>query len=600
MAVAFSGVWLIVAGLGLTFALGAPIDAALTQAFGPNPITHGSASPWLWGVGPIAGWPAWAPLAFAALGAALAAYAARVRGWSRVRDWLIAHERLMWIVVFVLVVGGLWYWRVAGSQGDAFKYLIMLRDDKWFVMSQPLSTALFSLAYAVLQPLGWPPAGAAAVVNVLAGAVWLIAALSLARTAPVASIAIITAIVAGGVVVFFGYIETMAWPLALATLYLLAAQRVLAGRSPWPAALCFGLTVAAHGQMLLLGPSLLVVAFEVLRRQGRWRAAAFAALAAAPIALIVGMALLNQDRIYDTLVGDALGGGDQRMFVPLIGLTTTAERYTLFSGWHLWEIVNLMLRAGPWLPVAAVGAVIGWRAARREVRSLFWALVFAGSVAFVALWNSDFGMNLDWDLYVPPVMLALLAAAMLWPSDWRLRPSELGAAAGLSFGATALSLLTFMPTAAWSPWNVDVVLSGRPLYVRYGDVAELVSVDLSTETARAGETWSVTTTWRLRRSTEVQYTSAVHVVEQTPDGPRLMAQHDARPVAPVDWPNPRFTDAWIVGELVRDLHAVPIPGDAPPGVYEAWAVLYDLTTGQRLSVGDGDHVVIGIVTITSP
>ncbi len=594
------GVWVLVVGLGLMFALGAPIDAALTQTFGPNPIKHVTASPWLWGVGPIAGWPAWAPLGFAAVGAALAAYAARVRGWVQVHDGLLARGRRMWIVVAVLALGGLWYWRVAGSQGDAFKYLIMLRDDKWFVMSQPLSTALFSLAYAVLRPLGWPPAGAAAAVNVVAGGVWLVAVFSLARTAPVASIAVASAIVAGGAVVFFGYIETMAWPLALATLYLLAAQRALAGRSPWPAALCFGLTVAAHGQMLLLGPSLLVVAFEILRRRGSWRAAAFAVLAAAPIALIVGVALLNQGRIYDTLVGDALGGGDQRMFVPLFGVATTAEHYTLFSGWHLWEIVNLTLRAGVWLPVTIAGALVGWRGARLDARRVFWALVFAGSLAFVTLWNADFGMNLDWDLYAPPVMLALLAAAMLWPPGWRLRPGELGAMAGLSFGATALSLLTFVPTAAWSPWNVDAVLSGRPLYARYGDVAELVSVDLPTETARAGETWIVTTTWRLRRPTEAQYTSAVHVVALTPDGPRLVAQHDARPVAPVDWPNPRFTDEWIVGELVPDVHAVPIPGDAPPGVYEAWAVLYDLTTGQRLTVGDGDHVVMGTLTITSP
>ncbi len=594
------GVWVLVVGLGLTFALGAPIDAALTQTFGPNPIKHVTMSPWLWGVGPIAGWPAWAPLGFAALGAGLAVYAAHVRGWVQVRDWIEAHWRSVLIVVALLALCGLWYWRVAGSRGDAFKYLIMLRDDKWFVMSQPLSTALFSLGNAVLQPLGWPPAGVAAAVNVVAGAVWLVAALILARTAPAAPIVIVCAIVAGGAVVFFGYIETMAWPLALATLYALAAQRALTGRSPWPAALCFGLAVAAHGQMLLLGPSLLVVAVSVLRRGGRLRAAAFTALSALPIVLVVAVALMNRDRIYDTLVGDALGGADQRMFVPLFGPTTTAERYTLFSGWHLWEIVNLMLRAGPWLPVTAVGAVIGWRGARLDARRVFWALVFAGGVAFVALWNADFGMNPDWDLYAPPVMLALLAAAMLWPPDWRLRPSELGAAAGLSFGATALSLLTFMPTAAWNPWNVDAVLAGRPVYARYGDVAELVSVDLPTETARVGENWIVTTTWRLRRPTEVQYTSAVHVIALTPDGPRLVAQHDARPVAPVDWPNPRFTDAWIVGELVPDVHAVPIPGDAAPGVYEAWAVLYDLATGERLTVGADDHVVIGTLTITSP
>jgi hypothetical protein len=92
----------------------------------------------------------------------------------------------------------------------------------------------------------------------------------------------------------------------------------------------------------------------------------------------------------------------------------------------------------------------------------------------------------------------------------------------------------------------------------------------------------------------------VHVVAHGPAGPELVAQHDARPVAPIDWPNPRFTDEWCVGELVPDVHEVPIPLDAAAGEYEVWAVWYDLATGQRLPAGADDHVVIATLEIAPP
>jgi hypothetical protein len=530
--------------------------------------------------------------------------------------WLSTHRALCLLIGVGLAFSVFWFWRVSASRGDAFKYLIMLRDDKWFVMSQPLSTLAFSAGYGALALLAWPPAAAAAAVNAAAGAGWVVATTWLTRTiAPVRAAWVWTAAAsAGGVVVFFGYIETMAVPLMLATLYALSAQRTLAERVPDPGhgpapvsvspglqvggcGLLFGLSVAAHGQLLLLGPSWVLLVFILARRRGLAQAALFTLATVAPLVAIIGYALLNQGRIYDTLYGDALGGGDMRMFVPLFGLTTEAERYTLFSAAHGWEIANLLLRSGPWLPLLTLGAVVGARRSWLEPQSVFWALMLSGSLVFIPLWNADFGMDADWDLYAPPVMLALLAAAMLWPNHWQLGPIEVGAVAGLSIGATAITLLTFAPIAAVDPWAIGPNVTGRLLYTQFGDVAELLAVDGPSTHVRAGEAVTVTMTWRLRRSVDLHYTAAVYVIAADPAGPRVLAQHDARPVAPVDWPNPRFTDEWIVGELVPDTHTVLLAPETPPGTYELWAVLYDLNTGQRLPVGAADHAVIGRLEI---
>ncbi len=602
MSLTRSIVWLYAACAGLVFAYGSGIDAALTQAYGPNPIRHVAASPWVWGAGPQTGSVGWAPLALGMLGAGLGWLGARRGWWSRCSEWLGRPSAAAAVGIVVAAMAVFWFWRVEASRGDAFKYLIMLRDERWFVTSQPLSTAAFSLSDGALAPAGWPPAAAAAVVSVLAGGLWVAAVLRLLRSTapPAAALLVAGAVLAGATLVFFGYVETMALPLALATWYMVAAEAALAGRRAWPAAILFGLAVAAHGQLLLLGPSLLVVAAAVFRRAGPLRGIGVLALAAAPVVLMAAVVLLNQDRVYDTLVGDILGGGDRRMFVPWDASSVLTERYTMLSGWHLWEIANLLLRAGPWLPLLTIGGLAGWWRLRRQALAGFWALIVMGSLAFVVLWNADFGMDVDWDLYAPPIMLALLVAARLWPTTLSLRPVDLGVVAGLGLGATVVGLMTFAPAAAWDPWNVDALLTGRPMYGRFGDVAELVEVSVAGFEARAGETWRVTTTWRLRRPTTVQYTSAVHVIGVGAEGLRLVAQHDGRPVAPIDWPNPRFTDEWIVGELVPDAHAVPIPPDTAPGQYEVWAVLYDLTTGQRLAAGENDHVVIGTLQVTPP
>ena len=72
------------------------------------------------------------------------------------------------------------------------------------------------------------------------------------------------------------------------------------------------------------------------------------------------------------------------------------------------------------------------------------------------------------------------------------------------------------------------------------------------------------------------YKVFAHLVDDTG---KLWAQHDAVPRA---WGYP--TTEWQVGEIVADRIWLPLPADAPPGMYHVFVGMYDEATGQRLAM----------------
>jgi hypothetical protein len=61
----------------------------------------------------------------------------------------------------------------------------------------------------------------------------------------------------------------------------------------------------------------------------------------------------------------------------------------------------------------------------------------------------------------------------------------------------------------------------------------------------------------------------------------LVAQADSKPQ------NGFYsTPYWQPGETIIDLHAVPLPGNLPPGTYDILLGLYEAETGQRLQILD--------------
>lgn len=68
---------------------------------------------------------------------------------------------------------------------------------------------------------------------------------------------------------------------------------------------------------------------------------------------------------------------------------------------------------------------------------------------------------------------------------------------------------------------------------------------------------------------------------QSGDGQPTLAGHDGQP------DGGRFpTSAWQPGQIILDVHALTVPGDAPRGEYELEAGLYLLATMRRLPASD--------------
>jgi hypothetical protein len=121
----------------------------------------------------------------------------------------------------------------------------------------------------------------------------------------------------------------------------------------------------------------------------------------------------------------------------------------------------------------------------------------------------------------------------------------------------------------------------RPLQppAEVGDMARLLGLTVGKSDPLAasaplsiepGEVLRLALFWEARQSTTVDYTVFVHLLG--PDG-KITAQADHRPAA-----GNAPTNFWRTGATIVDKFDLPIPPDAPPGVYHVAVGLYDLAT----------------------
>jgi hypothetical protein len=99
-----------------------------------------------------------------------------------------------------------------------------------------------------------------------------------------------------------------------------------------------------------------------------------------------------------------------------------------------------------------------------------------------------------------------------------------------------------------------------------------------------GEAICVILNWQSTGNLSNDYTVFVHLVGPTNPATNtlLWTQHDSMPVESL-----RPTSSWQPGEVIRDMHVLFIPTDAPPATYQLNAGLYEPITGKRLLVQRG-------------
>ncbi|MCL5257566.1 MAG: glycosyltransferase family 39 protein [Chloroflexi bacterium] len=84
--------------------------------------------------------------------------------------------------------------------------------------------------------------------------------------------------------------------------------------------------------------------------------------------------------------------------------------------------------------------------------------------------------------------------------------------------------------------------------------------------------------WLALQDPEKDWTVFAHLV--TAEGGKI-AQRDT---FPQDWNTLSLTSSWKKGMIVSGSFNIPVPADAPPGVYELEIGLYSASTGERLSI----------------
>ncbi|MDP3046956.1 MAG: hypothetical protein Q8O07_05700, partial [Chloroflexota bacterium] len=106
---------------------------------------------------------------------------------------------------------------------------------------------------------------------------------------------------------------------------------------------------------------------------------------------------------------------------------------------------------------------------------------------------------------------------------------------------------------------------------------------------RPGGTLSVSLLWRATRTMTQSYTVFVHLEDAS--GKRW-SQHDGIPFGGI-YP----TNRWEAGEMVRDVHPLPLPPDLPSGRYVLRVGLYDTSAQARLLTAAGGDLALATVQI---
>ena len=104
-----------------------------------------------------------------------------------------------------------------------------------------------------------------------------------------------------------------------------------------------------------------------------------------------------------------------------------------------------------------------------------------------------------------------------------------------------------------------------------------------------GDTVRLTVVWQAQKPLTTDYTAFAHLVDGVGQG---LAGDDHQPYDGV-YP----TSAWGDGEMVRDSFTLPVPADAPPGLYAIEVGWYEATTGARLPANGGQTFRIAVLPV---
>ena len=410
----------------------------------------------LWGVNHLAFLAPWQAVALLALAAALLLIPAASAWASRAFDFLFsaaARSRpgriAAGVFVFVIAAGVFYFLRIKTDLYGDTLWIVRTAGTVTYPLSEvvsisktePLSGFLYR---AVRTAFDTDLRTAYQVMNIVVGGITMVAVwrfvVSLKTTNSV-KLAILVLLVSSGFnQVFFGHVENYALVTAAAVFYLMVGWRFFDhGKGLWLMALLVLVGSRLHAEMVLFLPGLLyAVAASLVSRgvlSGAWIRSRVAMIGT--VVILLGASALYFLYFHAARAESAeLTVMVKKVFLPLVTEVPELNGYTLFSGFHLHDVAQvLLLVSSPLVILAIVLGIIrrrdvGWGAPRM----VFLALSAAFCVSFTFMVNPVLTMTRDWDLLaISGVPLAFLATAVIL---------ECAAASG-----EARSRQTFVPLA---------------------------------------------------------------------------------------------------------------------------------------------------------
>ncbi|MCL4252562.1 MAG: glycosyltransferase family 39 protein [Anaerolineae bacterium] len=284
------------------------------------------------------------------------------------------------------------------------------------------------------------------------------------------------------------------------------------------------------------------------------------------------VALRNGVFIYETFWA-RFGGG-----IVAVG----DELYTYFNiltvislvGCGIW-VIRAIISKKPLFPTELarnIGIVLG-----------IFTVTMVGAVFYLSgkYWGGNLGRYLIPLIGVWGSIMALGIAGWI-PRQWRYRALILLFVMG-GVGTSAL-FRYFIP--AYQPAPIPEIID-RPVYYRFGDVAELIGISPIFPRALPDEKIQVTLYWRALRPTDDQLRVALHSAQTD------VVRRDSYPAA-----GNLLASDWVAGQEWAETYWIYIPEDAPTQISDILIVkLYDGDTLAELPIIGRDETPVTVANI---
>ncbi|HEY84656.1 MAG TPA: hypothetical protein G4N96_06050 [Chloroflexi bacterium] len=364
--------------------------------------------------------------------------------------WLFRIRHLNWGDAQILVIG-LAHPDLTVIYNWQAPFTVFLHQRLWALVVDPYFGAGVDTVYAL--------------VSALCGGVFVYVTLRLAQDLGQNTLerALIAGFVltSGSMQLFFGYVENYTIISLGIIIFLWLSLKVLRNEAPlWSAILALSLTNAFHPSTVILWPAALYLSWRVYRSDAALPKLLLDLLL--PPLIVASSALtlmeLGDHGLQAFLGDDRPGGGDHIWFVPLtLDAPNQWQQYTMFSLPHFVDWANLHVLI---LVFGLITLIIGGGAIKAEGGRMkgedkissfiphpsafvrFLAVASAMYLLFTWVWNADYGMRKDWDLFSPAAFVYSVLAALLLIRALKEK-------AALAQATLLIILISALHTAAW-------------------------------------------------------------------------------------------------------------------------------------------------------